>query len=298
MGNTSVDTTTLSIDLGGMQVDLLSDGQLWLDGGAMYGITPKTVWSKLQPPDEQNRIALGLNCLLVRQGDRTLLVEGGIGEGHPEKFVKIFRIEREKSLLQQLEERQIGQEDIDALYLTHVHFDHAGWITRPEAEAFVPTFPNARFAVQKDHWEAAMSPHRTVTASFLQERLSPWVGNSQLDLLKGSGKIDDGVEALLTEGHTAGHQSILLRGEKETLCFVGDLIPTPYHLTLSHIMAYDRHPEKTLDNKTKLLQQAAEEGWILVFPHDPVLRFARVTPDGQGEYQVSYLPKKGPKHGD
>ncbi len=269
---------SLKVDLGDVEVELLQDGTFWLDGGAMFGRTPKETWKNLCPPDESNRIELGLNCLLVRHGSTLVLIEGGIGIGHAEKFCSIFKICQSQNLLDHLKIRGLDVQDIQYFVLTHVHFDHAGWISRPQNGSFELVFPKAKIFLQKEHYQEALNPHRTVKASFLQERLAPLKDAKNLELLEGNSSIFNWLECRLTPGHTEGHQSILIHGSQRTLCFTGDLIPTASHLESRHIMSYDRHPLETYVNKVKLLEESRKNDWLLVFPHETTKNFISLRP--------------------
>ncbi|RME03811.1 MAG: MBL fold metallo-hydrolase [Planctomycetota bacterium] len=258
-----------TLDLGELRVHLLRDGTIGLDGGAMFGITPKKDWAKCCPPDEKNRITLALNSLLVESPEGNILIEAGVGVGYEEKFCRIYRVEREETLLEALERRGVGEEDIDILILTHLHFDHKGWLSCPAGGGeFRLTFPKAKVYVQKRHWQEAISPHPTVAPSFLQERIRPLAESSLLCLVEGAHRIHDFLEVELAEGHTEGQQVVLIRSQGKVICFTADLIPTAHHVNKFHIMAYDRYPEITFQNKVQLLERAVEEGWLLVFPHE------------------------------
>lgn len=272
------------INLGGVEVELLQDGTFWLDGGAMFGVTPRNIWEALCPPDEKNRIELALNSLLVRYEGKNILVEGGIGAGHQGKFCQIFRIEQKETLLDQLAEKNLTPGDIDEVIFTHLHFDHSGWLSRREEERFKLTFPKARIWVQRDHLQEAFNPHRTVAASFIEERLAPLKNSPLVRPIDGRVEIDDFIEAIPTPGHTEGHQSILIKGKERQVCFTGDLIPTVSHISSFHIMAYDRFPEENFQNKVALMKEASDNHWFLVFPHEVKNNFVSLRPSKEHQY--------------
>ena len=257
------------IQLGDVRADLLSDGTFALDGGAMFGVVPRVLWQQTDPPDAKNRITLGLNVLLVESGGRRVLVDTGLGDKWSEIDVRKYRIDRSRTLLGDLKERGLGPEDIDVVVNTHLHFDHAGGTTRLEDGRPVPTFPKARYVVQRGEWEDALHPHERNRASYLEANYRLLQDSGQLDLSEGATESAPGVRAVPVGGHTAHHQMVVVEGGGRTVVVPTDLLPTISHLPLPFIMGYDLFPMGTLEAKRRLLRRAADEEWWVVFYHDP-----------------------------
>lgn len=269
--------------VGGMTVHALEAGLQRLDGGAMFGVVPKPLWERRIPADERNRIPLGLRCLLVESPDALVLVDTGVGNKETEKFREIYGIENEGSptrLEDAIREAGHPPEDIDVLISTHLHFDHAGGNTMVEPDGRVrPAFPAARHVVQKAEFEFAQIQNERIRASYMAENYMPVQEAGLWDFVEGEAEIMPGVSVIPTPGHTPHHQSVLVRSEGETACFLADLIPTTAHVPLPWIMGYDLEPLVTLESKRTLLERAREEEWLLIFEHDPVVPWGRLDPD-------------------
>jgi len=268
---------TDKIEIGKFTIYGLTDGTFLLDGGAMFGVVPKVLWEKKMPADSRNRILLSLNSILIDTGKELILVETGIGGKLNEKFIDIYGIKREPDLIQSLKKFNFNPEDINFVINTHLHFDHCGGNTFKDKDGIIkPTFPNAKYIIQKGEWEHALSPNERDRASYLKENFLPLKEFNQLELVNGEKEIVPGVKVKIVSGHTECHQCVFVTSEKDTLIFLGDLIPTTSHINLPYIMSYDLYPVETLENKKKILKKASEEGWILAFNHDPNYFFGRV----------------------
>ncbi|MCI0656078.1 MAG: MBL fold metallo-hydrolase, partial [Acidobacteria bacterium] len=258
------------IQLGGLSLELVPTGRFRLDGGAMFGVVPKVLWERVSRPDEKNRIELALNCLLVRDGRRTIVVETGMGEKWGPKEREIYALSSSGGLREELRRRGVAPESVDVVILTHLHFDHAGGATvaRDSGEA-VPAFPNATYYVQKQEWEFATHANERTRASYVPENFQPLFKEGVLKFLQGEQEVLPGVSVLPLPGHTPGLQGVLLRGGGVTALFPSDLIPTVAHLPIPYIMGYDVLPLTTLETKKRVFPQALREGWRLLLVHEP-----------------------------
>ncbi|RMF85571.1 MAG: MBL fold metallo-hydrolase, partial [Planctomycetota bacterium] len=271
------------IDLGGVRVRLLDGGPLKLDGGAMFGIIPKPVWSRSTPADADNRIQLACNCLLVEwEGEtaRRALIETGRGAKYREKEQSFFDINPESWLLPSMRRAEIDPLTITDVVLTHLHFDHAGGLTRYDGERLAPTFPNARVHVQERELDDARANFGIMTATYRPQNFNAITDAGAWRPLSGAGEILPGIHTLPTPGHTRGHQTILVVGRDRTLAYTGDVMPTAAHVGAAYNMAYDLFPLDNRDSKRALLERAAREDWLLAFDHEPHTPIVRVRADG------------------
>lgn len=218
--------------LGSIDIFSVSDGEFRLDGGAMFGVVPRAIWEKTNPPDEKNRVTLGLNPLLVRTSEANILVDTGIGGKGDEKFNSTYGVDRKKTLKGSLKDKGLAPEDIDIVICTHLHFDHAGGNTVVEGGRLVPAFPKARYMVQRGEWEAAMSPNERTRASYRPIDFVPLMDAGVLELIEGDGEVAKGVSVFRTSGHNRDIQLVAVRSEGKTAVFLGDIIPTTTHLKI------------------------------------------------------------------
>lgn len=274
-----------SRSLGRFRLHALEAGIQRLDGGAMFGVVPRPLWEKRIAPDERNRIPLALRCLLVETPDALVLIDTGIGNKESERFRDIYGVEnagRPTRLEDALRQLGFRPGDIDIVIDTHLHFDHAGGNTLRDGEGEVRlAFPRARYVVQRGEWVFAHLRNERIQASYLPDNFDPVMHAGHFELVEGEQEVVSGVRLLPTPGHTPHHQSVLLRSEGETACFLADLVPTAAHLPLAWIMGYDVEPLVTLETKRQLLGRAQREGWLLVFEHDPRTPWGRLAP-GEG----------------
>jgi len=252
------------------RIQTVDDGRILLDGGAMFGVVPRVLWEKSNPPDESNRITLGLNCLLVEGEGYRALIDTGVGSKGDERFASMYGLEESGGLPGALASMGLSVDDITHVINTHLHFDHCGGNTRRgEGGKPEPTFPRARYVVQKKEWELATDASERSQASYLLENYLPVKEAGQLDLVEGETEILPGLRLLPTPGHTLGHQSVLVEAEDGPVFYAADLIPTSSHLPLPWIMAYDLHPVDTLETKRRILDRARDEQWRFYFEHEP-----------------------------
>ncbi|MCH9014523.1 MAG: MBL fold metallo-hydrolase [Gemmatimonadetes bacterium] len=289
-------TLVETFKVGGLVCHVIDAGTQRLDGGAMFGVVPKPLWEKKIPADDQNRISLGLNCLLVEHPDGLVLIDTGVGNKYDEKFGEIYMIENTGKvgptrLEDALAELGFTSGDVAVVINTHLHFDHAGGNTlvtvRGDNES-LPSFPNATYVVQEGELEFAEKTNERTAASYLRSNFDPVSQAGMWNTVSGESEIRPGITLVPTPGHVPYHQSVVISDGGETACFLGDLVPTTAHLRLPWIMGYDLEPLRTLESKRDLLGRAEAEGWILVFEHDPERSVGRVALDGKA-YVVASL---------
>ncbi|MGE3979520.1 MAG: MBL fold metallo-hydrolase, partial [Nitrospira sp.] len=240
---------------------------------------------KCCPADELNRISLSLTALLIRANGKNILVDTGLGPKEDEKFQRMFAIERTPTILESLKRLGLGPEDIHLVINTHLHFDHAGGNTTREDHGHIgPTFPKARYVIQRGEFEDAACANERTRASYRSENFAPIDHINQWEFLHGDTELVPGVTTVVTAGHTRYHQSVKIESEGQIAFFLGDLIPTVSHLPLPYIMGYDLFPIQTLETKRWVLDRAFEEGWLLLFEHDPVVQAGYVRKDQEGKY--------------
>jgi len=257
------------LKFGRFDLHLVSDGNFWLDGGAMFGVVPRILWEKKTSPDEKNRIRLGLNCLLIRTGSHNVLIDTGCGEKYAEKEVRIYRIERDVTLPGQLARLGLAPSDIDIVINTHYHFDHCGGNTCYNGNLIVPTFPRAVYVVRQDEHRDATHPNERSAASYFEYNWDVLQERRMLRLIERDEEILPGIGLLHTPGHTRGHQSVLIESEGRSLLFMADLCPTSAHIPLPWIMAYDLYPMTSLEVRRDIYKRAMAGNWLLFFEHDP-----------------------------
>ena len=267
----------MKLQLGDIELHILSDGTFRLDGGAMFGVVPKVLWRKLVPCDRKNRIPMGLNVLLIRTRNELVLVDTGIGDKFNRKFEKIYAVERSGGLLHSLRQLGYAPEDIDIVVNTHLHFDHCGGNTVRKGDEVLATFPRAIYMIQRGEWEDALHPDSRSRASYLPENFLPLEEQGRLRLIDGDTPVAPGVRTCVTGGHTRYHQIVVVESRRKRAAFLGDLVPTRHHLRTPYVMGYDLYPVETMRRKKEILRQALREGWLLIFEHDSVTRAGYLT---------------------
>jgi glyoxylase-like metal-dependent hydrolase (beta-lactamase superfamily II) len=255
------------VKLGELEFHIISDGPVFLDGGAMFGVIPKPLWQKKCSADSRNRIELAMNCILIRAGGKRILVETGAGEKLSPKLRDIYGLQGSQ-LLSRLRDYGLAAEDIDIVIDTHLHFDHCGGNTRREKDKVVATFPNAQYFVQKGEYEHALKPTERDRASYFESNYAPLQHAGQLRLIEGDQQIAPGVEVVCMPGHTANMQCVKLTGGGKTAFLLADLVPMTAHLPLPWIMGYDLYPMTTLENRKKWIPKIVRQEWLALFAHD------------------------------
>ena len=236
----------------------------------MFGVVPKSMWNKVYPSDENNLIPLSMRCLLIVEGNRRILVDNGIGSKQEDKFFSHYFLHGEETLDTSLAAVGYSRNDITDMFLTHLHFDHAGGSIRrsPDGNGFEPAFPNADYWVSRVQWEWATSPNAREKASFLKENILPIAETGRLKLFDNDFALISGVDIRIYNGHTMGQAIPFIQYKGRTVVYMADTIPTSAHIPLPYIMSYDTQPLVSLKEKEEFLSKAVEESFILFFEHD------------------------------
>ncbi len=274
-------------DFGRWRIHAIQAGGQKLDGGAMFGVVPKPLWERRIKADERNRIQVGMRCLLIEHPDALVLIDTGAGNKENEKFHDIYGIENAGNggrtwLEDGVRQAGFSVDDVQLVINTHLHFDHAGGNTYVDADDVVRlSFPKASYIVQRGEVEFAMTPNERTSASYFARNWEPIRESGRLELVDGEPTIVDGIRLLRTPGHVPYHQSIMLESGGETAVYLGDVVPTAHHLPLPWIMGYDVEPLVTLESKRRLLSEARDQEWLVIFEHDAATAWGRVAHDGK-----------------
>jgi len=268
------------VTVGDFEVTVLSDGTYELDGGTFFGVVPKVLWEKRVQPDARNMLKVGTNCLLIRDGKQTVLVETGIGSKLNEKSQAIHK--NQVRLMKDFEEAGVSPDEVDVVINTHLHFDHCGWNTYYKNGKAVPTFPRAKYYVQRGEVEHAHEQHERDRVSYLTDNYDPLIESGQMVLLDGNADIAPGISVQLFPGHTRDLQAVIVRSGGATLCYASDLIPTSNHLDPTWVMGYDLYPLTSIASRHRFYEQAIPERWMMAFTHDHEMPLAYVEMGEKG----------------
>ena len=272
------------VRLGDFELTPLLDGYFRLDGGAMFGVVPKTLWEKRIPADERNRITMAMRPLLVRS-DRLMIIDAGCGDKMDAKSADIYGFDRRENLDVTMARAGIRAEDVGIVLASHLHFDHAGGFTVKDGSGAVrPRFPNARYLVNDGEWDDATHPHERNRASYFAENYVPLQEAGVLDLLPDDRVIAPGIRVRRTGGHTRFHQIVYIESGGKTAVFAADLMPTTAHVDVPWIMAYDLYPMETLEFKRAFVAEAVEREYIIFFEHDPTIAAGYLRKEGRRLY--------------
>jgi glyoxylase-like metal-dependent hydrolase (beta-lactamase superfamily II) len=295
-----------SLTLGGFELSIFSDGTYPLDGGAFFGVIPKTMWSSKVAADEKNRVISGLNSLLIRTGKQNVLVETGMGNKLSERMVKFYG--QPAQLLTNLAAGGVAPEDIDIVINTHLHFDHCGWNTIRKDGKIAPTFPRAKYYAPEGEWQYARKPSERDAISYIPDNYDPLVASGQMTLLKGGEEIVPGISVKTFPGHTAHMQAVIVNGHPSAeigrgttsvapsaatekagasapalACYISDLIPTSAHIDIAWGMGFDLYPLQTIESKKQYYAKSIPEKWLTVFTHGADMPWAYVERDEAGK---------------
>ncbi len=263
--------TTGRMPFGDLELVTLHDGLFGLDGGAMFGVVPRTLWAAQAPPDDRNRILLAMRPLLVEGEWGRLLIDCGAGDKMDEKQRDIYALDRTTHLDHALESQGMTTDSLDVVLATHLHFDHFGGATRRQGTAVVPRFGRARYFIREAEWQDATHPHERNRASYLPDDFLPLKTAGVVDFYEGDQTIKPGVRVVRTSGHTGQHQIVYVESAGRTAVFVADLIPTTAHIRDPWVMGYDLFPMETLAFKKQFIREAIDREYLIFFEHDPVV---------------------------
>ncbi len=254
-----------------MKLYTINTGHFKLDGGAMFGVVPKSIWNKVNPADANNMCSWALRCLLIEDGNRLILVDNGMGNKQDEKFFGYYYLHGDDSLDKSLKKHGFGVDDITDMVLTHLHFDHCGGSIKYNSDRskLEPVFKNATYYCSERHWEWATHPNAREKASFIKENILPIRESGQLKFIDGNTELIPGVSFMEVNGHTEAMMLPIIQYKNQTLAYMADLIPSVGHLPIPYVMGYDVRPLETLKEKETLLSKAVENDWKLFFEHDP-----------------------------
>lgn len=271
-------------------IHCIETGLFKLDGGAMFGVVPKNLWKKLNPPDENNLCTWAMRCLLIETDDRLILVDTGMGDKQDDRFKSFFHPHGDMNLFDSLRLKGFQRGDVTDVLLTHLHFDHCGGaVMFNDKGELVPSFPNARYWSNERHWDWAMNPNEREKASFLKENFVPLLDHQVLQFVdsdKSTLEWLPGISLRFVNGHTEAMMLVQLELDGNRYVYCADLFPSSYHVAMPYIMAYDVRPLVTLQEKEIILNQAVEQGHILIFEHDPKIEAAVLKRDDKARIVV------------
>ncbi len=278
------------MQFGEFRLSVIRECNFRLDGGAMFGVVPKTLWSQVSPADELNRIQLSCNLLLIDTGSKKVLVETGMGSRWEKREAERYEVEMLVDDSNVLSSVGLSNDDVDAVIISHLHFDHAGGACRMVDGKLVPTFPKAKYYVQKGELDLARNPNARAKGSYRQDDFMPLIEHGVIAVIDGDKEIVPGVFAKVTGGHTSHHQVIYFESAGNKGVYFADIIPTKSHLSPPWVMGYDHFPLASCDVKSQWLTQAAKEKWLVVFDHEVGVPWGHVSLDEKGRFDFQALP--------
>jgi len=265
-----------------MKLHVIDTGFFKLDGGAMFGVVPKSIWQKTNPADPNNLCTWAMRSLLIEDGKRLILIDNGIGDKQDDKFLSHYHLHGDASLISSIHKAGFSENDITDQFLTHLHFDHCGGGVKTLNGKHELTFPKATYWSNKDHWEWATKPNKREKASFLKENIFPMQESGHLNFTEVNSSPFNQFDILYVSGHTDKMMIPKIRYKEKIICFMADLVPSTGHIPLAYVMGYDTRPLITLDEKERFLNEAADNQYILFFQHDPVNECCTVVKTEKG----------------
>ncbi len=274
-----------------MQIHSIDAGLFKLDGGAMFGVVPKTMWSKLNPPDANNLCTWAMRCMLIESGSKLILIDTGMGSKQDEKFRSHFHPHGEGNLVSSIQSKGYSIEDVTDVILTHLHFDHCGGAIYRNEDKLIPQFNNARYWTHEDHLDWALTPNDREKASFLKENILPIQESGQLTFLQEDSFKNWGITFDFVYGHTEAMAIPYIDYNGKTIIFAADLMPSSYHIPMPFVMAYDIRPLETLSEREKLYQNVLDKNGFIFFEHDPVNELGSLKKNEHGRIVLDQLVK-------
>lgn len=254
-----------------MNIHIIDTGFFKLDGGAMFGVVPKSLWNKQNPADEKNLCSWAMRCLLIEDGKKLILIDTGMGDKQDAKFFGHYDLHGDATLISSIQSKGFAPEDVTDVILTHLHFDHVGGAVRfRDQSSLQPTFPNATYWSNEAHWNWAINPNPREKASFLKENILPLQESAQLQFIKNGISPFESIDFLFVDGHTEQMMLPVISYKDQKIIYVADLLPSSFHIPIPWIMSYDMRPLQTMDEKQTVLHNAVNENHILLFEHDPL----------------------------
>lgn len=256
-----------------MKLHTINTGYFKLDGGAMFGVVPKSIWQSLNPADDNNMCNWAMRCLLVEDGNRLILIDNGLGDKQDKRFFSHYYLNGDDTLEKSIRNAGFGLNEITDVILTHLHFDHCGGsiIYNSDRTKLQLAFPNATYWCGAEHWDLVLHPNARERASFLKENIFPIEESGHLKLVNDGAQISPSIKVMMSNGHTAGMIHPMIEYKDKTIVFVADMIPSSHHIPVPYVMGYDTRPLITMDEKEIFLKSAAEKNYILFFEHDPIV---------------------------
>jgi glyoxylase-like metal-dependent hydrolase (beta-lactamase superfamily II) len=280
------------LKFGDFELSIIRECTFRLDGGAMYGVVPKSLWAREAQPDQENRVLLSCNLLLIDTGRVKVLVETGMGDRWSEVERRRYDLKTMAAPEDLLKDLGLTADQIDYVILSHLHFDHAGGATRLVDGQVVPTYANARYIAQRGEWDFALKANARARASYRRDDFVPLQESGQLQLVEGDSEIVPGVFVRLTGGHTSHHQVVYFESKDEKGLYFADILPTRGHISPPWVMGYDHYPLVSCDVKSQYLAQAAAQNWLVVFDHEPAVPWGRVVVGDKGKFEFSPLSRE------
>jgi glyoxylase-like metal-dependent hydrolase (beta-lactamase superfamily II) len=267
---------------GNLEIFSIVENSFKIDGGAMYGVVPKVIWQRFNPPDSDNMVKLDINLLLIKTDGENILIDAGIGDALSEKQKRMFGVENSSALEKKLSELNLSLTDIHLVLLTHLHADHAGGVIKLDNDKTkVPRFPKARHVVQLKEWEEAMHPDERTSATYFTSNLRILEDEKLLELVDGTDEVAKGIKLINTGGHTPGHQAVLIEDGDNKIIWAGDIIPLTHHVRIPYVASVDLYPRETMQQKKKFLEMCLNDGWNLAFDHDLKVKIGKLEKVGE-----------------
>jgi glyoxylase-like metal-dependent hydrolase (beta-lactamase superfamily II) len=266
-----------------VQLHVINTGYFKLDGGAMFGVVPRTIWQKTNPPDANNLCTWAMRCLLIEEGNKLILVDNGIGEKQDQKFFDYYYLHGDDTLMKSLKNAGFAPEDVTDVFMTHLHFDHCGGGVKRSGDKLALTFPNAKYWSNRDHWNWATYPNVREKNSFLRENFEPILESGHLEFVDPDAPSPfQEFDIMYASGHTEKMMLPIIRYRDTNICFVSDLIPSSSHIPVAYVMAYDTRPLQAMDEKETFLGKAADSKMLLFFEHDPRIECCSLSKTERG----------------